>query len=69
MVIELISALIDAHLDTWGGIPEPETEEPIITHGTFFAVAQREGLISNSSIHAGIRCKLAVRQSHLHCSK
>lgn len=31
-----------------------------MTHGTFFAVAQEEGLISDTSIHAGIRCKLEV---------
>ena len=58
MVIRLISALIDFHLDTWGGIPDPGSEESLITRGTFFAVTQQEGLIPNSSIHAGIRCKL-----------
>ncbi|GLB35786.1 putative arginase family protein [Lyophyllum shimeji] len=51
----------DAHLDTW----KPETryadqttEQSRVTHGTFFYLAQEEGLIANSSIHAGIRCKL-----------
>lgn len=41
----------DAHLDTWRGG---------IGHGTFLSVASKEGLISNNSIHAGIRCKIAV---------
>ncbi|KAJ7837376.1 Arginase/deacetylase [Mycena olivaceomarginata] len=31
-----------------------------VTHGTFFYLAQEEGLISNTSIHAGIRCKLGL---------
>ncbi len=29
-----------------------------INHGTFFHVAATEGLLSNTSVHAGIRCKL-----------
>ncbi|KAL4070739.1 arginase deacetylase [Scleroderma citrinum] len=49
----------DAHLDTWTGYPGCVTEQSRITHGTFFHVASKEGLIANSSIHAGIRCKLA----------
>jgi len=49
----------DSHLDTWAGYPGQGSEEIQVNHGTFFAVAQQEGLISNSSIHAGIRCKLA----------
>ncbi|KAG2338363.1 Arginase/deacetylase [Suillus weaverae] len=48
----------DAHLDTWNGYPGTVTEQSRITHGTFFYVANEEGLVSNSSIHAGIRCKL-----------
>ncbi|KAF5376005.1 hypothetical protein D9757_008813 [Collybiopsis confluens] len=46
----------DAHLDTW-----PSTGNAIhdgITHGTFFSVAAEEGLMTNTSIHAGIRCKM-----------
>ncbi|KAG6332774.1 hypothetical protein ID866_6319 [Astraeus odoratus] len=49
----------DAHLDTWAGYPGAATEQSRITHGTFFYVANEEGLVSNSSIHAGIRCKLS----------
>ncbi|KAF9245904.1 arginase family-domain-containing protein [Melanogaster broomeanus] len=48
----------DAHLDTWGNYPGAVTEQSRITHGTFFYVANEEGLVANSSIHAGIRCKL-----------
>ncbi|KAL0951705.1 hypothetical protein HGRIS_008380 [Hohenbuehelia grisea] len=49
----------DAHLDTWAGYPGQFTEQSRVTHGTFFYLAQEEGLMSNKSIHAGIRCKLA----------
>jgi len=45
--------------DTWGPYPGTTTEQARITHGTFFYVAREEGLLSNTSIHAGIRCKLA----------
>ncbi|KAJ7492081.1 Arginase/deacetylase [Mycena latifolia] len=48
----------DAHLDTWPGYPGDITEQSKVTHGTFFYLAQGEGLITNTSIHAGIRCKL-----------
>ncbi|KAF8846159.1 arginase deacetylase [Paxillus ammoniavirescens] len=48
----------DAHLDTWGGYPGTVTEQSRVTHGTFFYIANEEGLVANSSIHAGIRCKL-----------
>jgi len=48
----------DAHLDTWRSYPGGITNQSRVTHGTFFAIAQEEGLISNTSIHAGIRCKL-----------
>jgi agmatinase len=47
----------DSHLDTWPAYRYPQGAH--INHGTFFAVAQGEGLVSNSSIHAGIRCKMA----------
>jgi agmatinase len=62
--IGLIYSVLDSHLDTWAGYPGQGSEQLQVNHGTFLAVAQREGLISNSSIHAGIRCKLAV--GHLH---
>jgi agmatinase len=52
----------DAHLDTWNGYPGTVSEQSRITHGTFFYVANEEGLVSNSSIHAGIRCKLMVSE-------
>ena len=50
----------DAHLDTWPAYPGPGSEQSRITHGTFFYLAKEEGLMTNTSIHAGIRCKLAV---------
>lgn len=50
----------DAHLDTWGGYAGAVTDQSRITHGTFFHIANEEGLIANSSIHAGLRCKLQV---------
>ncbi|KAL4269197.1 arginase family protein [Pleurotus pulmonarius] len=49
----------DAHLDTWAGYPGQFTEQSRVTHGTFFYLAHEEGLMSNTSVHAGIRCKLA----------
>jgi agmatinase len=53
----------DAHLDTWA----PWAEQERITHGTFFHVARQEGLLSNTSVHAGIRCKMTVRPANLLC--
>ncbi|KAI0285483.1 Arginase/deacetylase [Russula aff. rugulosa BPL654] len=44
----------DAHLDTWGRWSPQES----ITHGSFFYIAREEGLLSNTSVHAGIRCKM-----------
>ncbi|KAG5647680.1 hypothetical protein DXG03_008403 [Asterophora parasitica] len=55
----------DAHLDTWkpeAHYPHQRSEQSRVTHGTFFYLAQEEGLISNNSIHAGIRCKLEGTQ-------
>jgi len=49
----------DAHLDTWGPYPGTATDQARVTHGTFFYIAREEGLLSNTSIHAGIRCKLS----------
>ncbi|KAJ7455932.1 Arginase/deacetylase [Mycena galericulata] len=48
----------DAHLDTWPGYAGDITDQSKVTHGTFFFLAQQEGLMTNTSIHAGIRCKL-----------
>ncbi|KAI3621898.1 agmatinase 1 [Moniliophthora roreri] len=48
----------DAHLDTWPSYAGPTTDQARVTHGTFFYLANEEGLMSNRSIHAGIRCKL-----------
>lgn len=50
----------DAHLDTWPSYAGQSTEQSRVTHGTFFYLAQEEGLMTNTSIHAGIRCKLSV---------
>lgn len=46
--------------DTWAGYAGQFSEQSRVTHGTFFYLAQEEGLMSNQSIHAGIRCKLNV---------
>ncbi|KXN91599.1 Putative agmatinase 3, partial [Leucoagaricus sp. SymC.cos] len=48
----------DAHLDTWDPRLFGDTPEEEITHGTFFAIAAREGLMTNKSVHAGVRTKL-----------
>ncbi|KAI0446443.1 arginase [Xylaria telfairii] len=51
----------DSHIDTWdpqvlsGGI----SDYAAVNHGTFLHIAHEEGLIHNSSIHAGIRGPLA----------
>ncbi|KAM5531716.1 hypothetical protein V8D89_014636 [Ganoderma adspersum] len=49
----------DAHLDTWPAYAGPSSEQSRVTHGTFFYIANEEGLVTNTSVHAGIRCKLA----------
>ncbi|KIP10120.1 hypothetical protein PHLGIDRAFT_273418 [Phlebiopsis gigantea 11061_1 CR5-6] len=49
----------DAHLDTWPAYPGTSSEQSRVTHGTFFYLAHEEHLMSNTSVHAGIRCKLA----------
>lgn len=48
----------DAHLDTWPAYPGAITDQSRVTHGTFFYIAAQENLMTNSSIHAGIRCKM-----------
>ncbi|KAK3988718.1 Arginase/deacetylase [Cladorrhinum sp. PSN332] len=50
----------DAHIDTWdpkvvGGVSRYASTN----HGTFLHIAHEEGLISNNSIHAGIRAPVA----------
>lgn len=50
----------DAHLDTWAIYPGATTEQSRVTHGTFFFLAAEEKLMTNTSIHAGIRCKMNV---------
>jgi len=51
----------DAHLDTWAIYPGATTEQSRVTHGTFFFLAAEEKLMTNTSIHAGIRCKINGR--------
>ncbi|KAI5864847.1 arginase family protein [Durotheca rogersii] len=56
----------DSHIDTWdpmvlGGV----SEYAGINHGTFLHVAHEEGLIRNTSIHAGVRAPLARRRDDL----
>ncbi|KAI0066416.1 Arginase/deacetylase [Artomyces pyxidatus] len=48
----------DAHLDTWSPGEISPSPQARITHGSFFYIAREEGLMSNTSIHAGIRCKM-----------
>ncbi|KAK4164411.1 arginase family-domain-containing protein [Cladorrhinum sp. PSN259] len=50
----------DAHIDTW----DPKVLGKVspyaaVNHGTFLHIAHQEGLISNNSIHAGIRAPIA----------
>ncbi|EKM61356.1 uncharacterized protein PHACADRAFT_83422 [Phanerochaete carnosa HHB-10118-sp] len=48
----------DSHLDTFPAYPGQSTEQARVTHGTFFFLAHEEGLMTNTSVHAGIRGKL-----------
>ena len=50
----------DAHLDTWPAYPGTTSDQSRVTHGTFFYLAHEEKLMTNTSVHAGIRCKLSV---------
>ena len=50
----------DAHLDTWPAYPGTSSEQSRVTHGTFFYLAHEEHLMTNTSVHAGVRCKLTV---------
>ncbi|KAI1464079.1 arginase family protein [Daldinia caldariorum] len=57
----------DSHIDTWdpavlgGGI----SDYAGLNHGTFLHIAHEEGLIRNTSIHAGIRGPLARRKGDM----
>ncbi|KUI70296.1 hypothetical protein VM1G_06067 [Cytospora mali] len=57
----------DSHIDTWdptvlgGGL----SDYAGLNHGTFLHVAHEEGLIRNTSIHAGIRAPLMRRKGDL----
>ena len=57
----------DSHLDTW----DPEvlgggfSHYAAVNHGTFLHLAHEEGLILNSSIHAGIRAPFANKRKDL----
>ncbi|KAJ7658102.1 arginase family-domain-containing protein [Mycena rosella] len=55
----------DAHLDTWAPLPGTVGQERI-THGSFFAIAAEEGLMTNTSVHAGIRCQMNGKQDIEH---
>ncbi|KAK0648229.1 arginase family-domain-containing protein [Cercophora newfieldiana] len=51
----------DAHIDTWepNAIGTGISDYASVNHGTFLHIAHEEGLITNTSIHAGIRAPLA----------
>ncbi|TAQ83424.1 hypothetical protein B7494_g8255 [Chlorociboria aeruginascens] len=52
----------DAHLDTWLPSKYPvfwTSPQSVFTHGTMFHLAARESLLSNSSVHAGLRTRLS----------
>ncbi|KAG8626085.1 hypothetical protein KVT40_006486 [Elsinoe batatas] len=61
----------DSHLDTWdpavlgGGF----SEYAGVNHGTFLHIAAEEGLIHNSSIHAGIRAPVVNKHYDLRHDK
>ncbi|KAJ7765445.1 Arginase/deacetylase [Mycena maculata] len=55
----------DAHLDTWAPRPGTVGQERI-DHGSFFAIAAEEGLMTNTSVHAGIRCQMNGMQDLEH---
>ncbi|KAK3381817.1 Ureohydrolase [Podospora didyma] len=51
----------DAHIDTWNPkvLGGDISDYAAVNHGTFLHIAHEEGLITNASIHAGIRAPLA----------
>ncbi|KAJ9152071.1 Arginase family-domain-containing protein [Pleurostoma richardsiae] len=57
----------DSHIDTWdpavigGGL----SDYAGLNHGTFLHIAHEEGLIKNTSVHAGIRAPLMRRKGDL----
>ncbi|KAL1306737.1 hypothetical protein AAFC00_005402 [Neodothiora populina] len=61
----------DSHIDTWdpkvlgGGI----SDYAGVNHGTFLHIAHEEGLIRNTSIHAGIRAPVANKHYDLRNDK
>ncbi|KAB5578358.1 arginase family protein [Coniochaeta sp. 2T2.1] len=61
----------DSHIDTWdpdvlgGGI----SHYAGVNHGTFLHIAHEEGLILNTSIHAGIRAPLIRRKGDIRNDK
>lgn len=61
----------DSHLDTWdpevlgGGL----SHYAGVNHGTFLHIAHEEGLVLNSSIHAGIRAPVANKKYDLRHDK
>lgn len=58
----------DSHIDTWdpkvlgGGI----SDYAAVNHGTFLHIAHEEGLLLNSSIHAGIRAPVIAKTDVRH---
>ncbi|CAH0021631.1 unnamed protein product, partial [Clonostachys rhizophaga] len=49
----------DSHLDSWNPTVGAPSKEAIVTHGSFFYLASKEGLLSNdTNIHAGLRTTL-----------
>lgn len=61
----------DSHIDTWdpkvlgGGISQYAS----VNHGTFLHLAHEEGLLLNSSIHAGVRAPLVHRKGDIRNDK
>lgn len=63
----------DSHIDTWNPdvLGGDVSEYAGVNHGTFLHIAHEEGLILNSSIHAGIRAPISNSKKDLrndrHC--
>ena len=52
----------DAHLDTWLPNKYPSawpSEQMSFNHGSMFYLASKEGLLSNRSVHAGLRTRIS----------
>ncbi|KAF9028790.1 Arginase/deacetylase [Hymenopellis radicata] len=54
----------DSHMDT--GAVEGRTDQERITHGTYFTIAAEEHLMTNTSIHGGIRSKMMGERQVTH---